>query len=352
MGEIIIKVKPAISVVVPVYNAGKSLRKCLDSIFSQEFDYPYEVIAVNDYSIDDSSSILIEYKKKYSNLVLIENQENLKLSVTRKKGIIVSSGEYLMHVDSDDYLLPDAFKKLFEKCKETDADVVVFNYVRKDSNKEIVQDVVKEEILTKDKHKVQNLFFGSVWNKIIKKSIAENLIYGKISVNSTEDLLYSTEILLKVNSICLFPDSFYVYHYNIDSLSASVTPKKYFENQILVLTQIEVLFNYYDCSKKFKVNVIDYFEKWLYLELTKSHFFFRSSNAFEINILLERFSSSIYFENRRLIRLKSSSENKIKCLFVTFKYFGFTYVVKLILFLYMKKLKINSLLKTNHVLFC
>lgn len=90
------------SFIVPVYNTEKYLKKCLDSLVNQTFDN-FEIIIVNDGSIDKSSEIIKKYKEKYSNIKSIE-QKNQGLSMARNNGVKKASGDYLIFVDSDDYI--------------------------------------------------------------------------------------------------------------------------------------------------------------------------------------------------------------------------------------------------------
>ena len=92
--------KPKFSIIVPVYNTEKYLKRCLDSIKSQSFK-DYEVIIVNDGSTDNSSDIISKYPYK------IINQENLGLSRARNNGVKEASGDYLIFLDSDDYIEKD-----------------------------------------------------------------------------------------------------------------------------------------------------------------------------------------------------------------------------------------------------
>ena len=94
-----------ISIIIPVYNSAKYLRKCLDSVFSQTYN-DYEVIAINDGSADNSLGILNEYAKQHKNLKIIDNVINLGAGISRNRGIELATGDYVMFVDSDDYILP------------------------------------------------------------------------------------------------------------------------------------------------------------------------------------------------------------------------------------------------------
>lgn len=117
-----------LSIVVPVYNVEDYLSKCLDSILNQDIDKDdYEIIVVNDGSTDGSGEIAEEYAERYSNITLI-NQENQGLSGARISGIKVARGKYIQFVDSDDYLEPNVEKSLVEKMESGNLDILRFNY--------------------------------------------------------------------------------------------------------------------------------------------------------------------------------------------------------------------------------
>lgn len=107
---------PKFSIIVPVYNVEKYIKKCLDSIFSQTFK-DYEVIVVNDGTKDKS----IEIAKKYD--VKIINQENQGLSEARNNGVKKATGDYIIFVDSDDYIEKDLLKKISESL-DNDPDII------------------------------------------------------------------------------------------------------------------------------------------------------------------------------------------------------------------------------------
>ena len=161
-----------ISVIVPVYNVEKYLTRCLDSIFNQQFSGTFEVIAVDDCSTDNSLKLLYDYQCNEKRLTVIAHNRNKKLSIARSTGMKVAKGMYIMHVDSDDWILPNTFEKLFEKCNETNADVLVFNYRREnDQGQRYSNNEIKNNYVTNDKLKAQKYFFGATVNKIVKKEL-------------------------------------------------------------------------------------------------------------------------------------------------------------------------------------
>jgi len=302
-----------ISIIVPVYNVEKYIGRCLDSILSQEFSGTFEVIAVDDGSTDSSLNILKEYKVQDIRLKVIEHVTNRKLSIARATGMKASNGVYLMHVDSDDWLLPNALERLYSKCMEIDADILVFNYIKENEfgARKYIREI-KQEILSENKLEVQRYFYGASWSKIVKKSLTDNLTSGTIGVNMTEDLLYATEILLKAQKICLIPEFYYVYFDNSQSLTNLNKSLPYIQNQVVILSQLQNIIQRYNADLKFSNNVLNYFEKWIYLELAKLHFWYKG-DLDNGDFILQEFSQFTIF-TPRIKRLRMSLTNRFICL--------------------------------------
>lgn len=114
-----------LSIIIPVYNVEEYLAQCLDSVFSQ-FLNACEVVCVNDGSIDGSRDILYDYKKQYSELIIID-RKNGGLSAARNTGLKRAKGKFVYFLDSDDYLLPGVLNKMYEFAAHTDLDIACFN---------------------------------------------------------------------------------------------------------------------------------------------------------------------------------------------------------------------------------
>ena len=114
---------PKVSVIIPIYNTEKYLRKCLDSVCNQTLS-DIEIICVNDCSTDNSLEILEEYASKDNRIKLIDFKENKGAAVARNAGIDEAKGEYIGFVDSDDFIDLDFYEKLYNKAVETDTEVV------------------------------------------------------------------------------------------------------------------------------------------------------------------------------------------------------------------------------------
>ena len=118
MGE---KIK--ISVIIPVYNAEKYLRQCLDSVLSQTLR-EIEIICVDDASTDGSLAILREYQKTDSRVQVLQNDTSLKAGPSRNKGLRLAKGEYIHFLDADDYLVNDSYEQAYALAHENGADII------------------------------------------------------------------------------------------------------------------------------------------------------------------------------------------------------------------------------------
>lgn len=320
-----------ISVIVPVYNVEKYVNRCLDSIFSQNFEGQFEVIAINDGSTDNSLDILKKYKEKYSNFKIIEQDGNKSLAVARSTGIKHATGIYILHIDSDDWIKPDMFSDLIKIAKENNSpDVVVFDYEKHNgvntlrSNKNIIEQKFFDD---KNKIFIQHLFMGACWNKMVKNSLLNNLIYGNDYMNTTEDLIYSFEIFLKAKSILLLPKVYYCYYFNTQSLTTMITPSKYVQSQTLVYFLLNKIKKKYNPFFKAVENVIVYLDNFLALEFFKNHLLRYKSDEIASEFLNEY---AIFCGEKRIDFINMSYNNKIYSFKDNLSRFGFVNTLKTI----------------------
>lgn len=115
-----------LSIVVPVYRVAKYLPKCVDSLLAQDIS-DYEIILVDDGSPDECPQICNQYAEQYSNIKVI-HQSNAGLSAARNTGIAAATGDYILFVDSDDYLQPNVLGALMEQIERDNLEVLRFRY--------------------------------------------------------------------------------------------------------------------------------------------------------------------------------------------------------------------------------
>ncbi len=198
-----------VSVIIPVYNVEKYIKKCLDSLVNQTLS-DIEIIVVNDGTPDNSQIIIDEYVKKYPDKVISIVKENGGQGSARNIGLEKATGEYIGYVDSDDYVELNMYEELYGKAKENDSDIIICgnNIVYENNSKKI------PEINYDNKfNNFENAFFGkmAVWNKLYKKEI---LINNNIKFKEKvwyEDFAFTLKTLVNAKTIDFLDKSLYNY---------------------------------------------------------------------------------------------------------------------------------------------
>lgn len=124
---------PKVSICVPIYNVEKYVSRCLDSLINQTLR-DIEIIIVNDATPDNSMEVVRKYAGRDSRIQIIDNVQNRGLMSTRRVGYMAATGEYLIFVDSDDWIPENAIEILYNRAVETDADLVSGSMQKVDSN--------------------------------------------------------------------------------------------------------------------------------------------------------------------------------------------------------------------------
>lgn len=184
--------KVILSIIIPVYNTAKQLRRCLNSIVAQLND-KVEVIPINDGSIDNSISIIHDYIEHYDQLKLYD-KPNEGVSSSRNIGLKVAVGRYVAFVDSDDYVENDYICKMLaniQKMELDKLDLMIFGFYRREGenysvNSPIVRknesDIIKDIFVQK---------YNAPWNKIFKKSIIDTYkLEFPVTMRTSEDLFF------------------------------------------------------------------------------------------------------------------------------------------------------------------
>lgn len=340
------------SIIIPVYNSENSLKQCIDSILGQTYKN-YEIIIINDGSEDNSINICNNYRN-YDQRIKIYNQENRGVSYSRNKGIKKSKGEYLVFIDSDDYIEKDMLEILDKETKKDTPDILYFGIKFIDLQRKLLQIKAPSfNSLSLDKEyiyndlKIKNEIFGFTWSKIIKRDIVieNNILYNE-NMELYEDLVFTCKVFKKVKTIKTIKKP--LYNYVIGENDSENLSKKYRKNMKELKSEIILFLVEFMDDMKFKdsiklkiklknyENFIDYMivnylnEKKLKKDDKKISKFYKeimNDNIFKdfINIRKE-YQKEIRNINQLFIYILLLSKSK---------YF-------LILFLYLKKLKRNK----------
>ena len=213
-----------LSVIVPVYNVEKYLKKCLNSLVSQTMDN-IEILVVNDGSPDNSEKIIQEYAKKYKNIRALK-KKNGGLSSARNYGLQYATGEYVTFVDSDDWVKPEMYEKMYLKAREKDYDIVCsdINYIYPDHEESIYTDPKEDTTNIKD---VFIKLYPTVCTKIFKREL---FIDNKLEFKSGvwyEDVELMYRMLPYIKSIGVVHEAYYQYLQREKSITSTVSPKIY-----------------------------------------------------------------------------------------------------------------------------
>lgn len=229
-----------ISVIVPVYNVEKYLKRCLDSLINQTLK-DIEIICVNDGSTDNSLSILDEYAKK-DNRIIILNQKNAGLSAARNSGMEIAKGEYIGFVDSDDWVDLDFYEKLYYAAKNNDCDIAVADFIREHPTKKKKRlNITKEEIFEKpeDKYMICKTYReGCVWNKIYRTEFLKRIDLKFVVGMYYEDRDFTARSLFYSKKLITVPDTYYRYFVNPKSIVKKGINVIQNEHYILVRQQV------------------------------------------------------------------------------------------------------------------
>ncbi|MCD7778459.1 MAG: glycosyltransferase family 2 protein [Clostridiales bacterium] len=240
-----------LSLLVPVYNSEKYIRKCLNSLVNQNTNFKYEIILVDDGSSDRSAEIIDEYEKLYD-FVFIYHQKNSGTSAARNKAVRLARGEYIGFIDNDDFVEPNYVDLLLSKAYETNADIVRCGHNRFDVQKnEIISSrTYKDVILEGDIGSEILNISGFVWEGISKRSLWNDCTFPE--GYWFEDMITHLVLMRKAERIVCLKEV--LYYYNIHQTNAFKTVWK--NNDIKCIDQlylVELLLKQYEYLGKQKM---------------------------------------------------------------------------------------------------
>lgn len=237
-----------VSVIVPVYNVEKYLCRCLDSLLKQTLK-DIEIICVNDASTDNSLSILYDYHLHYNNVIVVDLKENLHQGGARNKGLDIACGEYIIFVDSDDWIEREMLETLYKHAISKQADVITCDYDVINQNNIVLDKVITDQrkFCGKVDEKIRNELMnssGSVCCHLYKRDL---LISNEIRF--PEKLFYEDNYFVPIT--CMYvknyehiPACLYHYYKNTESTTRKKNSSAIFDR----LVTLELLIEYF--SKK------------------------------------------------------------------------------------------------------
>ncbi|MGG4040961.1 glycosyltransferase [Bacillus smithii] len=266
--------KPVVSIIVPLYNAEKVMKKCIESILSQSL-YQIEVILIDDGSTDNTRKIAEEYKKKDKRIKVI-HQNNKGVSSARNVGLENANGDFIGFVDADDWIDKDMYLEMYNSAIKSNADITMCGYYSENKyygtkqlietplnngvyeKDDIISNIIIPMIGTVEKSKIAWNYrvMGSVWRNIFRKDLLTNnkIVFNK-EISYCEDLLFCIESMSKCNRLAIVNKPFY--HYQTFQYSLSRSYRKNMLDDLITVDEIIKDSLEYDIDQKiFKYRTI------------------------------------------------------------------------------------------------
>ncbi len=228
------------SLILPVYNIdAEELSICIDSVVNQTFK-DFEVILVDDGSKEETAKLCDQIASQY-NFMSVIHQENKGLAGARNTGVDAAKGEWLIHIDSDDYVEPDMLEKIYEAANKKDCDIICFGYNVISNEKttryllknksisfenlgNLKKDVICASLLAENKFK--NIAFNTTWGKAFKREfVIKNSLTFDEALRRSQDVIYSIYAFDKAEKIAYIDEALYNYRMDNESLSRSYNPQ-------------------------------------------------------------------------------------------------------------------------------
>lgn len=250
------KLKPLLSIIIPIYNVEEYIDICFQSIVVQNFKYgEVEVICVDDGSTDRSGTICDEYANKYK-YFMVFHQKNKGVSSARNEGLKKAKGKYIAWIDPDDYIDCNWYKKISE-CLDEKNDIIFFDYtiLKYDkymkkryykSSKYIMQDEILRDLVIDQKLQSQ------LWQKIIKRELYYGIEFPE-KINCMEDYAVLHKIFLKAKTFYYLSYNLYYYRTRKNSLVNNVDIKKSYNCYLIAKERYNYLI-----KKNFKVSKLGF----------------------------------------------------------------------------------------------
>ena len=225
--------KPTFSIIIPVYNGEKHIEQCIIKLLQQSYNY-YEVIIINDGSIDKTEEIVKAYERKYGALSLI-SKKNEGVSVARNVGIEAAQGDYILFVDSDDTLNTNALEILANRIERDNKDLLLFGFTvtggnNRPNDTEVLNQLangsyIDNHVILKRIISANNNVMGYIWRACYKRSMLnDNQIRFPAGIKISEDYMFLLWCVKASGSVSIINSELYVYNLNDSSMSIKYIP--------------------------------------------------------------------------------------------------------------------------------
>lgn len=294
-----------------MYNVENYIQRCLESVENQNIEsVDIECIIIDDCSSDGSYKIASDIISDYNGSIrfqLIRNNRNFGLSVSRNNGLKLAGRDFILFLDSDDYLMSNCIQILVNAyCNNPHADIIIGNTIEKFNNRALYS--ISKPLFIDNGLDARRWMLKEkkcfVWNRLIRKQIIiDNQLYFEPGI-VYEDILWTYQLYAHVSSICLLPDITHVYEYNCDSITISSPKKPNLHVLSYTTTCRKMLETNYEKSLFVQqhlfifwaiLNAIDYSEKYDIDNETKDFLLITKNQLMKKVVSDRRFVLALYF---------------------------------------------------------
>lgn len=315
-----------VTIIMPVYNPGKYLRSCLDSLLAQTMD-DFRIIAIDDGSTDNSWDVLQEYAAQDARLLPQQNPYNIGAARTRNIGLQLARGEYVVILDADDYFEPDYLECMWTACKENDLDIAICDYWQRDEStgkeqKNFINrnflNIVDRPFYWQDiKKYVLMIFPHNPFTRMYRKTFLDEFDLNFQDLSNANDLYFAELSLICAHRIQHISKPLVHYRYNTGNQISTFRSKKAecICLAFIKLNQILHRINVYDEVKETfishsiesiyaYINILDSKDRVCFLQYLQNEFYPRINF---VNLACDSFISDYIYQKWR--GMNSSDNN-------------------------------------------
>lgn len=244
---------PTVSIIVPVYNAEKTIGRCVDSILNQEYT-DFELLLVDDGSKDASGAICDEYAREDERVRVI-HKENSGVSDSRNMALDMATGTYLQFLDADDWITPNATRLFVETAQQYNCDMVIADFYRvvgeRVSHKGAIEEdgvLTREEFATEMMQNPADFYYGVLWNKFFRRDIVEeHKLRMDSKISWCEDFMFNLEYIRYCDVFYALQVPIYYYVKTKGSLATS---------NLTIMRTVKMKLMVFECYNDFYKNVL------------------------------------------------------------------------------------------------
>lgn len=318
-----------LSIIVPVYNIENFIHNCIESLLNQSINETYEIICINDGSVDHSLDILNDFSAIYPN-IKIYSQSNSGLCAARNKGLEMAKGKYICFCDGDDIFLPSKLNKLISICEQFDLDLLGFNYVIDSIDKNVIPEIDTNNgnVNSGEKWLInRHNFHYMVWCYIYRKDYLDsnNLRFEKGITH--EDMLFTPLAILFAKRMMVIDEVCYKYIKRENSITTTKNSSRCYD-----ILKIAEIMQKYTKIDKYRSVYEEFFSDYIV-----ALYFSIPNLAINMNISLrELFSDKELFNKVIEGTISSNKKRNIARFFLKHKFYS---IYKLIFIVQTKILK-------------